>query len=147
MGRSDIKLVSVTDDDIQVLGAARLGVGVMGVQKEVVFTVVNDTIKFAGSLLFGTNLFQEFLLLFDFKGGNVLMIEKEEDIYDHTVMPLVNLKGDVKGQTSRKSYGIKRPREEDVDTSDEDESFTDDSDTEETDYEEIVSEKKRFFLH
>src|SRR5215469_13499046 len=139
---SNVKLVSVTDDEIEIIGAARLGVGIMGVQKEILFTIVNDTIKFAGSMLFGTNLFKEFPILFDFKGGNVLMIEKEEDIYDHTVMPLVNLKGDVKGQTSRKSYGINRPRKEDVDTSDEDESFTDDSDTDDTDDEETVREKK-----
>ena len=142
---SDIKLVSVTDDDIQVLGAVKLEVGLMGVQKEVVFTVVNDTINFAGSLLFGTNLFQEFPLLFDFKGGNVLMIENEDDIYDHTVMPLVNLNGDVRGQTSKKAYGIKKPKEEGIDTSDEDELTTDESDTEETDSEEIVTEKKEIF--
>src|SRR5215469_15386301 len=83
---SELKLVSVTDDDIEVLGAARLVVQIMGLQKEVVFTVVSDTVNFAGSLLLGTNLFQEFPLLFDFKNGNVLMTEKEEDIYDHKVM-------------------------------------------------------------
>src|SRR5215469_12893253 len=110
--KSNAKLVSVTDDEIEILGAVRLGVGIMGVQKEVLFTVVKDTIKFAGSMLFGTNLFQEFPILFDFKGGNVLMIEKEEDIYDHTVMPLVDLNGCSNGQISRKSSGNKVSKEE-----------------------------------
>src|SRR5215469_654969 len=106
---SDLKLVSVTEDDIEVLGAARLGVRIIGVQKEVLFTVVSDTVSFAGSLLFGTNLFQEFPLLFDFKNGNVLMTEKEEDIYDHTVMPLEILNGDSNGLISKSLPEIKDP--------------------------------------
>src|SRR5215469_12653512 len=79
---SNLNLVSVTDDSIQVLGQVRLDIGVMGVRKKVTFIVVKDAINFAGSLLFGTNLFQEYPLLFDFKGGNVLMMDNEDDIYD-----------------------------------------------------------------
>ena len=85
MEDSNVNLVSVTDDNIQVLGQVRLDIGVMGVRKEVVFIVVNNAINFAGSLLFGTNLFQKYPLLFDFKGGNVLMMDNEDDIYDHTL--------------------------------------------------------------
>src|SRR5215469_15420565 len=103
--QSNAKLVSVTEDEIEIIGAVRLVVGIMGIQKEVLFTVVNDTIKFAVSMLFGTNLFREFPILFDFKGGNVLMIEKEKDIYDHTVMPLVDLNGKSNVQISKKSSG------------------------------------------
>src|SRR5215469_17368626 len=62
MEDSTINLVSVTDDTIQVLGQVRLEIGVMEVRKEIVFMVVNNTINFAGSLLFGTNLFQEYPL-------------------------------------------------------------------------------------
>src|SRR5215469_12875401 len=135
--QSNAKLLSVTDDEIEIIGAARLGVRIMGVQKEVLFTVVNDTIKFAGSMLFGTNLFQEFPLIFDFKGGNVLMIEKEEDIYDHTVMPLVNLNGKSDGQISRKSSGNKVPKDEVEVISEDEESLTDDAVIEE----EIIEKK------
>src|SRR5215469_12368556 len=137
---SNVKLVSVTDDDIEILGAARLGVGVMGVQKEVLFTVVNDTIKFAGSMIFGTNLFQEFPILFDFKGGNVLMIENEHDIYDHTVMPLVNLNGKSNAQISKKSSGYKVPKDEVEVMSEDEESLTDDSDIKD----EIIEKKVIF---
>src|SRR5215469_18452001 len=104
---SDIKLVSVTDDSIEVLGAIKLTVQIMGLQKEVVFTVVSDAVSFAGSILLGTNVFQEFPLLFDFKNGNVLVTE--EEIYDHTVIPLETMKGDSNVLTSRKSSGNKVP--------------------------------------
>src|SRR5215469_8163837 len=97
----------------------------MGIQKEILFTVVSDTVNFAGSLLLGTNLFNEFSLLFDFKNGNVLMTEKEEDIYDHTVMPLEILKGDSNGLISKKSSGNKGPKEEEVVMSEGDELPTD----------------------
>src|SRR5215469_17802512 len=135
---SDIKLVSVTDDDIEVLGAAKLTVQIMGMQKEVVFTVVRDAVSFAGSLLLGTNLFQEFPLLFDFRNGNVLVTE--EEIYDHTVIPLETMKGDSNGLISRKSSGNKVPKEEEEDMSEDDELLTDDSDIENK-----VIEKKRDF--
>src|SRR5215469_8330826 len=110
--QSNAKLVSVTEDEIEILGAVRLGVRIMGKQKEVLFTVVNDTIKFAGSMLFGTNLFREFPIAFDFKGGNALLIEKEEDIYDHTVTSLVDLNGRSNAQISKKSSGNKVPKHE-----------------------------------
>src|SRR5215469_11850843 len=111
----------------------------MGIQKEVVFTEVSDAVNFAGSLLLGTNLFQEFPLLFDFKNGNVLMTEKEEDIYDHTVMPLEILKGDSNGLISKKSSGNKGPKEEIV-MSEDDELPTDVSGIENK-----VIEKEEFF--
>src|SRR5215469_13701460 len=50
---SNVNLVSVTDDNIQVLGQVRLDIGVMGVRKKVMFIEVNNAINFAGSLLFG----------------------------------------------------------------------------------------------
>src|SRR5215470_15774724 len=105
--QSNAKLVSVTNDEIEIVGAVRLVVGIMGIQKEVLFTVVNDTTSFSGSMLFGTNLFREFPLLFDFRGGNALMIENELDIYDHTVTPLVDLKARYNAQISKKSSGHK----------------------------------------
>src|SRR5215469_7159888 len=104
---SNAKLVSVTEDEIEIIGAVRLDVRIMGVQKEVLFTVVDDSIKFIGTMLFGTNLFREFSLAFDFKGGNALMIENELDIYDHTVTPLVDLKAGYNAQISKKSSGNK----------------------------------------
>src|SRR5215469_13275398 len=124
---SDLKLVSVTYDDIEVLGAAKLTVQIMGIQREVAFTVVSDAVSFAGSLLLGTNLFQEFPLLFDFKNGNVLVTEGE--IYDHTVIPLETMKGDSNGLISRMSSGNKVPKEEEKDMSEDEELLTDDSDT------------------
>src|SRR5215469_7243586 len=140
---SNVKLVSVTDDEIEIIGAARLGVGIMGVQKEILFTIVNDTIKFAGSMLFGTNLFKEFPILFDFKGGNVLMIEKEEDIYDHTVMPLIDLNEKSNAQISKKSSGNKVPKHETEVVIKEEESIKDDSDIQL----EVIEEKVTFPTH
>src|SRR5215469_16611482 len=110
----------------------------MGIQEEVVFTVVSDAVSFAGSLLLGTNLFQEFPLLFDFKGGNVLVTE--EEIYDHTVIPLETLKGGSNGLISKKSSGNKVPKDEEEDMSEDEESLTDDSDIED----EIIEKKVIF---
>src|SRR5215469_10285220 len=135
MEDSNVNLVSVTDDNIQVLGQVRLEIGVMDVRKEIVFMVVNNTINFAGSFLLGTNLFKEYPLLFDFKGGNVMMMENEDDIYDHTVMPLINL-----SNQKKKSYTIKRYKKDEVFNSDEEEEeeeYSDQSDTEKSDDEEV----------
>src|SRR5215469_9144742 len=135
--QSNAKLISVTEDEIEIIGAVRLGVKIMEIEKEVLFTVVNDTIKFAGSMLFGTNLFREFPILFDFKGGNVLMIENELDIYDHTVMPLVNLNGKFNAQIFKKSSGNKVPKHQT------EESTEDDSEIEP----EVIEKKMIFPVH
>src|SRR5215469_16848068 len=96
----------------------------MGIQEEVVFTVVSDAVSFAGSILLGTNVFQEFPLLFDFKSGNVLVTE--EEIYDHTVIPLETMKGGSSGVISKKSSGNKVPKHEEEVTSESEGSLTDD---------------------
>src|SRR5215469_15332197 len=137
MEDSNVNLVSVTDDSIQVLGQVRLEIGVMDVRKEIVFMVVNNTINFAGSFLLGTNLFKEYPLLFDFKGGNVLMMENEDDIYDHTVMPLVNL-----SNPAKKSYSIKKYKCEEEFISDKEEEYTVQADTIESDSEEISDDER-----
>src|SRR5215469_1418021 len=141
--QSNAKLVSVTDDEIEIIGAVRLGVGIMGIQKEVLFTVVNDTTSFAGSMLFGTNLFKEFPLLFDFRGGNALMIDNELDIYDHTVTPLVDLKARYNAQISKKSSGNKVPKRQTEILFKEEESTEDDSEIEP----EVIEKKMIFPAH
>src|SRR5215469_1159700 len=141
--QSNAKLISVTEDEIEIIGAVRLGAKIMEIEKEVLFTVVNDNIKFAGSMLFGTNLFREFPILFDFKGGNVLMIENELDIYDHTVMPLVNLNGKSNAQISKKSSGNKVPKHQTKVVIKEEESTEDDSEIEP----EVIEKKMIFPVH
>src|SRR5215469_1058865 len=138
--RSNAKLVSVTEDEIEILGAVRLDVRIMGVQREVLFTVVNDSIKFIGTMLFGTNLFREFPLAFDFKGGNALMIENELNIYDHTVTPLVDLKAGYNAQISKKSSENKVRKHHTKVVIKDEESFEDDSEIESD-----VIEKKMIF--